>query len=157
MFHWFRPFVLAVLIGTIALGSLGCSRLPASECDRLAVTVEKGYVRVLQFQGRDAASVERLASDLKVVAWELRAVKLTDPSLERWRDRFVALYRNLANAYWEISRSLGLAAGAESTRSGLQQVERARSRLERVGRHATDTARDTDRLAARLNRYCNAD
>jgi hypothetical protein len=77
--------------------------------------------------------------------------------LERWRDRFVALYRNLANAYWEISRSLGLAAGAESTRSGLQQVERARSRLERVGRHATDTARDTDRLAARLNRYCNAD
>lgn len=109
---------------------------------------------VLALKVQDASSSYQLAKNLEGITLKLGLVELKDSQLQKYQLDFAQFYRELSQAFRQISQVLQLAHAEPKTQAGLKQIERARLDIQSVQISVIQTARNADRLTEQVNLYC---
>jgi hypothetical protein len=137
---------LLVLLGLLALPSLGCGQKKITECNAVVQVINAGVVSLEKAPKNEAdpsgvSDLRAMADAMDKVSAEAGAVQLTLPELKKLRDEYQKMAKEIAKA----ERELATAA---------QEHDTAR-------RGAAETTLDAavkleDPLVDQINKYCQA-
>jgi hypothetical protein len=154
--HWLVPLSLGLLVASLAVSGFSYWTIAqkVEQCDRLIAALNEAHSTVLALKVRDASSSYQLAQNLEGMTLKLGLVDLEDSQLQEYQIDFARTYRELSQAFRQISRVLQLANTSEKTQEGFKQIERARMDVQSVQISVIQTAREADRLTQQVNLYC---
>jgi len=124
------------------------------QCQQTIEVVDRGYVRILEFQGSDPQTIETLANSLQAVADELRLLELSDPRLAEQQTQFVSAYRELGDAYGKMADEVRRISRAKPNPEQLKELKRSQAKVKRYGADAYERARRLETLSLEFNQYC---
>lgn len=154
--HALVPLCLGLLVASVAVSGFSYWTISqkVSQCDRLIATLNEANSVVLTLKVQDASSSYQLAKKLEGITLKLGLVELKDSQLQRYQLDFAQSYRELSQAFRQISRVLQLAHTEQKTQEDIKHIERARTDVQSVQISVIQTARDADRLTQQVNLYC---
>jgi len=124
------------------------------QCQQTIELIDRGYVRILEFQGTDPMAIETLANSLQVIATDLRVLDLSNPRLTDDQAKFVGLYQQLGDNYGKMADEVRKITSAKPDMEMLKELKRSQSNIKRYGADAQDIARQLETLSSEFNRYC---
>ena len=127
------------------------------QCRQAIEVVDRGYVRILEFQGSDPQAIETLANNLQAVANELRLLELSDERLAEQQTQFVSAYRELGDAYGKMADEVRRISSAKPDPQQLKELKRSQAQVKRYGADAHEQARRLEALSLEFNRYCGVE
>ena len=148
---------MGLLVASVAVSGFSYwkSTQIVEQCDRLIEALNEAHSTVLVLKVQDASSSYQLAQKLEGMTLNLGLVELKDAQLQAYKLDFAGIYRELSQAFRQISQVLQLAKASENTQESLQQIERARADVQSVQISVIQTAREADRLTQQVYLYCN--
>ena len=154
----FIPAGLAILL-VFAAGVWGGWRVwqqrqRTLQCQQAIELIDRGYVRILEFQGTDPQAIETLANSLQVIAADLRGLNLANPRLADDQEKFIGLYQQLGDSYGKMADEVRKITSAKPDAAILKELKRSQSNIKRYGADAHDIARQLETLSSEFNRYC---
>lgn len=154
--HWLVPVSLGLLVASVAVSGFSYWTIAqkVSQCNQLIAALNEANAKVLALKVQDASSSYQLAKNLEDMTAKLGLVELKDSQLQQYQLDFAQRYRELSQAFRQISRVLQLANTSQKTQEGLKQIEQARTDVQSVQIAVIQTARDTDQLTQQVNLYC---
>jgi hypothetical protein len=154
--HWLVPLSLGLLVASIVVSGFSYWTISqkVTQCDQLIAALNEAHSTVLALKVQDASSSYQLAKNLEGMTLKLGLVELEDSQLQMYQLDFARIYRELSQAFRQISRVLQLANASEKTSESLKQIERARMDVQSVQISVIQTAREADQLTQQVNLYC---
>ncbi|TAF53918.1 MAG: hypothetical protein EAZ61_06375 [Oscillatoriales cyanobacterium] len=126
------------------------------QCQQAIEVVDRGYVRILEFQGTDPRAIETLANSLQVIATDLRVLELSNERITNYQTQFVSLYQQLGDAYGNMADEVRRITSAKPDAAMVKELKRSQANVKRYGADAHTVARQLETLSAEFNRYCAA-
>ncbi len=126
------------------------------QCQQTIEVVDRGYVRILEFQGTDPKAIETLANSLQAIATDLRVLELPNERIADYQAQFVSLYQQLGDAYGKMADEVRRITSAKPDAEMLKELKRSQANVKRHGADAHAIARQLETLSSEFNRYCAA-
>jgi hypothetical protein len=154
--HWLVPVSLGLLVASVGVSGLSYWTIAqkVSQCNQLIAALNEAQAKVLALKVHDASSSYQLAKNLEDMTTKLGLVELEDSQLQKYQLDFAQMYRELSQAFRQISQVLQLANTSQKTQEGIKQIEQARTDVQSVQISVIQTARDADQLTQQVNLYC---
>ena len=137
----------------VAIALVGCESQVA-QCNKLNEVVNQGQTISHNIQGTDAATMEKLSTDLQGLAEEIQAVELGDETLVGYRDRFVKIYQDLGGAAQQVGGALASLNDIKPNEEGVQKAKELQADVEEASKVGDQAAKDEDSLVKEVNNYC---
>ncbi len=149
-----QPRTFFFLIAVILFVMASCSGRRV-QCHQMIEMVNQGHALIESKQNQyDAATTQQLAVELKSVAEQLQALKLSDRRLKGLQSRFTQVYGDLSQTLSEIGTTLKMGEQAPISSQGRKQLLNAKQKLATVGKTASQTGEQVDTLMGEITRYC---
>jgi hypothetical protein len=124
------------------------------QCQQAIEVVDRGYVRILEFQGTDPKAIETLANSLQVIATDLRMLELPNERIADYQTQFVSLYQQLGDTYGKMADEVRRITSAKPDAAMVKELKRSQANVKRYGADAHTVARQLETLSSEFNRYC---
>jgi hypothetical protein len=124
------------------------------QCQQAIELIDRGYVRILEFQGTDPKAIETLANSLQVIAADLRVLDLSNQRLADNQAQFASLYQQLGDNYGKMADEVRRITSAKPDVEMLKELKRSQADIKRYGADAHEIARQLETLSSEFNRYC---
>lgn len=148
--------IIAPISLTLAVVITSCSESKISQCQRLITTVNEGISLIDTKKGQQVSTTLKLSKDLQNTTKSLQELKLKDPELTEYQNKFVKIFDNLSQSIAKASKALGDTKTAEASVPGRIKIENARKQIDATLTTAANTAgKDLDNLGKELNSYCS--
>lgn len=154
--HGLVPLFLGLLVASVVVSGFSYWTIAqkVSQCDRLIAALNEAHSTVLALKVQDASSSYQLAKKLEAITLKLGLVELKDSQLQKYQIDFAQIYRELSQAFRQISQVLQLAHAQRNTQEEIEHIERARTDVQSVQISVIQTAQEADRLTQQVNLYC---
>lgn len=154
MFNCNTYKVIASINLTLALLITGCNETKQAQCQRLIKTINEGTSLIDKNKGSQVTLSLRLAKDLKNFTRKIKNQNFKDAKLQDFKSQSVKHFETFSKNIDSAAKALGSAKTAEVSKSGRQQVRKAKKDIETSLKQVSDAAKESDALANQLNEYC---
>lgn len=137
----------------VAIALVGCESKVA-QCNKLIEVVNQGQTISQNIQGTDAATMEKLSTDLQGLSEQIQAVELEDETLVGFRDRFVKIYQDLGGAAQKVGGALASLNDIKPNEEGVEKAKQLQTDVEEASKVGDQAAKDEDTLVKEVNNYC---
>ncbi|MEA5618198.1 hypothetical protein VB711_10175 [Cronbergia sp. UHCC 0137] len=148
--------IIATVSLSIALLVAGCSENKVTQCQRLIQVVNEGTSLIDNNKGKQVTTSLQLSKDLQTVTKSIEELKLTDPKLQEFQNKFVKVFESLSQSIAKASQALNTVKTAEASPSGRIKIQKARTEIDSaLTPAAKTTGKQSDILGDQLNKYCS--
>ncbi|MBD2138865.1 hypothetical protein H6F32_15080 [Anabaena sp. FACHB-1237] len=148
--------IIAPISLTLAIFITSCSESKTSQCQKLITTVNQGISLIDTKKGQQVSTSLQLSKDLHNTTKSLEKLKLKDPQLTEYQNKFVKIFDKLSQSIAKASKALGDTKTAEASVPGRITIKNARKQIDATLTTAANTAgKDLDNLGKELNTYCS--
>ena len=150
---WGVKSITGSVAALMAIALVGCESKVA-QCNKLIEVVNQGQEISQNIQGTDAATMDKLATDLTGLSQEIQAVELSDETLTGFRDRFVKIYEDLSGAASKVGGALTSLNDIQPNPEGVEKAKQLQADVEEASKIGDQAAKDEDTLVKEVNTYC---
>ncbi|MEG4211372.1 hypothetical protein [Microcoleus sp. S13_B4] len=158
MYFFRKQIAILLIVVACCTLTISCSDSRAVQCTKFTKIVNKGNALIdVNKDSNDAATTDNLAKNLNVIANELEALRITDPTLKEIKEPSVKSFQEISQALGDISKSLQAGNLASTSIEGREQIKTAQADIIRAGQQANQAAANQDALTSKLINYCKSD
>ena len=150
---WGVKSITGSIAALMAIALVGCESKVA-QCNKLIEVVNQGQEISQNIQGTDAATMEKLSTDLSGLSEQIQAVEVEDETLIGFRDRFVKIYQDLGGAASKVGGALAALNDIKPNPEGVQKAKELQADVEEASKIGDQAAKDEDTLVKEVNTYC---
>ena len=150
---WGVKSITGSVAALMAIALVGCESKVA-QCNKLIEVVNQGQQISQNIQGTDAATMDKLATDLTGLSQEIQAVELSDETLTGFRDRFVKIYEDLSGAASKVGGALTSLNDIQPNPEGVEKAKQLQADVEEASKIGDQAAKDEETLVKEVNTYC---
>lgn len=145
--------IVGPVAALMAIALVGCETKVA-QCNKLIEVVNQGQQISQNIKGTDAATMEKLATDLTGLSEQIKAVEIEDETLVGFRDRFVTIYEDLSGAASKVGGALTALNEIKPNPEGVKKAKELQADVEAASKIGDQAAKDEDVLVKEVNTYC---
>ncbi|MEG3968334.1 hypothetical protein QUA00_12040 [Microcoleus sp. T2B6] len=158
MYFFRKQIAILLIVVACCTLTISCSNSRAIQCTKFTEIVNKGNALIdVDKDSNDAATTDNLAKNLNLIANELQALRITDPTLKEIQEPSVKSFQEISQALGDISKSLQTGNLASTSIEGREQIKTAQADIIRAGQQANQAAANQDALTSKLINYCKRD
>jgi len=158
MYFFRKQIAILLIVVACCTLTISCSDSRAVQCTKFTEIVNKGNALIdVDKDSNDAATTDKLAKNLNLIANELEDLRITDKTLKEIQEPSVKSFQEISQALGDISKSLQAANLASTSIEGREQIQTAQAEIIRAGQQANQAAANQDALTSKLINYCKSD